>query len=83
MEVSRRLFSDAFPEIDRLLTIFSKSDIRKRHFAAPLDWFTEEHPFAEKNRLFIETACALGVEAVSRCLDEYGIAPEEVDCLIF
>ncbi|MET3288408.1 UNVERIFIED_CONTAM: alkylresorcinol/alkylpyrone synthase [Brevibacillus sp. OAP136] len=83
MAVSRSLFADAFPDIDRLLSVFAHSNIRKRHFAAPLEWLTEDHPFAEKNKLFIDVACSLGMDAINRCLSRASLSVHDIDCLIF
>lgn len=83
MAAARAFFQQAFPDIDRLLAVFANSQIRKRHFCMPLDWFQEEHGFAEKNRLYVEHAVSLGAEAARRCLDKAGTAAAEIDCLIF
>lgn len=83
MAVSRSLFADAFPDIDRLLSVFAHSTIRKRHFAAPLTWLAQSHPFAEKNKLFIDVACTLGMDAINRCLSAASLTAQDIDCLIF
>lgn len=83
MAMARHFFQDAFPDINRLLTVFSHSQIRKRHFCMPADWFFEEHGFAEKNRLYVEHAVALGAEAAARCLERGGSSPSDIDCLLF
>ncbi|MFY0546106.1 type III polyketide synthase [Brevibacillus sp. H7] len=83
MAVSRLLFKNAFSDIDRLLEVFAHSSIRKRHFCMPLDWFQEEHSFAEKNRHYVEHAVTLGAQAIERCLGKAEITPAEIDCLLF
>ncbi|GAA4716256.1 type III polyketide synthase [Brevibacillus fulvus] len=82
MHLSRELFEQAFPDIDRLLKIFASSQIRKRHFAVPLDWFTADHPFAEKNRLYLELAPALCKQAIEACLQRMDLALEQIDCVV-
>jgi len=81
MALSRMFFQDAFADIDRLLEVFAHSNIRKRHFCVPLDWFRHEHSFAEKNRLYVEHAVTLGAQAVERCLRKAQLSPEQIDCL--
>ncbi len=83
MEFSRQMFRPAISNIDRYLKVFETSGIRKRHFAVPLDWFAQEHSFAEKNRTFVECASHLGCEAVERCLQQAGYTPADIDCLVF
>lgn len=83
MAFARLLFQDAFPDIDRLISIFSHSRIRKRHFCMPLEWFGQDHSFAEKNRLYIQHAVALGAEAAKRCLENSNCRIDDIDCLVF
>lgn len=83
MKLARHFFADAFPDIDRLLGVFTHSQIRKRHFCMPMDWFSEDRIFAEKNILYVEHAEALATEAARRCLDKAGIDARSIDCLMF
>lgn len=83
MLLARQFFQEAFPDIDRLLGIFSHSQIRKRHFCMPIDWFSQDRIFAEKNQLYVENAEALAVEAVSRCLEKALVPADTIDCLMF
>jgi alkylresorcinol/alkylpyrone synthase len=83
MALSRLFFQDAFPDIDRLLEVFARSSIRKRHFCMPLDWFRHEHSFAEKNKLYVEHATTLSTDAIRRCLTKAALTPTDIDCLLF
>lgn len=83
MTLARQFFQEAFDDIDRLLGVFAHSQIQKRHFCMPIDWFSEDRGFAEKNQLYVEHAEALAVDAVSRCLDKAAVAAESIDCLMF
>lgn len=83
MALARRFFQGAFPDIDRYLHIFAHSQIRKRHFCMPKDWYASEHMFAEKNKLYVEHAQALALDAAARCLEKANIDPFSVDCLMF
>lgn len=83
MRLTRRLFQDAFPDIDRLLGVFGNSQIRKRHFCMPMDWYESDRHFSEKNRLYVENAEALSVLAGRRCLENANLSADEVDCLMF
>ncbi|MFP3392829.1 type III polyketide synthase [Brevibacillus sp. SIMBA_040] len=83
VRLARHFFQDAFPDIDRLLHVFAHSKIRKRHFCMPMDWFSDNRLFTEKNRLYIEHAETLATEAALRCLEKAGISAGALDCLIF
>lgn len=82
-DLAREYFAPAFPEIDRYMSVFRHAQIDKRHFVAPLEWFSEPHSFKECNDLFIETATALGAEAALRCLADAGLEPADADHLLW
>ncbi|KKB36606.1 type III polyketide synthase [Bacillus thermotolerans] len=83
VEVVRNLFGDHYKDIERLLKVFDNGQIDSRYFSAPLSWFEQEHGLQAKNDLFIEQAVRLGAEAVERCLEEAGVAKEEIDAFIY
>lgn len=68
VEFVRELFQDSFHEIERLLNVFENGQIKERHFSVPLEWFREDHTFAEKNEIFIEKAVQFGTAAITECL---------------
>lgn len=87
-EFARQLFSNSFKDIDRLLKAFQNGQIKKRHFVKSMDWFNVERSFEEKNRTYIESAVALGKEAIELCLNnriflKRNIACEEIDAIFF
>jgi len=81
-QFTQQFFQDAFPDIERYLQVFANSRVEKRHFCVPLTWFSSPHTTAEKNQLYIEHACQLGVEAITRCLEKIGLSAEDIDCLL-
>jgi alkylresorcinol/alkylpyrone synthase len=82
-QFAKKLFGDAFRDIDRLISVFDHANIEKRHFCVPSDWFEKEHGMQEKNDLYIEEACKLGKEAILRCLDQAGLTPADIDHFYF
>ncbi len=82
-EFCRALFHEAFPDIDRLLPVFSNALIRNRHFSAPREWFESDHSFSEKNQLYVEKALEVGQAAILSCLERAGISAEEIDHIFF
>ena len=77
------LFQEAYPDIDRLLPVFSNALVGNRHFAAPEEWFETNHSFAEKNSLYIQAALELGQAAIAGVLNNAGLGPQDVDHLFF
>jgi alkylresorcinol/alkylpyrone synthase len=80
---AENLFSDMLRVDPRLLEVFENSEIQKRHTSAPLEWFGEKHTFAERNRLYIETAVDLGTTVAKRVLERAQLTVADIDHVIF
>jgi alkylresorcinol/alkylpyrone synthase len=79
----RALFYETYPDIDRLLPVFSNALVENRYFSVPEKWFETDRSFAEKNRHYIETALELGEAAISACLRNADFTPQDIDHLFF
>jgi alkylresorcinol/alkylpyrone synthase len=66
--------------LDRL---HHSAQVRTRHTALPLDRYGELGDFGTINDTFIAAAVELGAEAVAEALREAGLAPRDVDLLMF
>lgn len=77
---SRELFSKSFKDIERLLKAFHNGQVEKRHFVKSLDWYKEDHTFAEKNNAFIDSAIQLGSAAITDCLNNKKFLKQEIAC---
>jgi alkylresorcinol/alkylpyrone synthase len=87
-EDARQLVARLFASVldgdrERLLAVFDHSAIQRRHVCMPLEWFGEDHSFAEKNALYLEHAVRLAADVARRALDQAGLAPGDVDHLLF
>ncbi|PJN90067.1 type III polyketide synthase [Bacillus sp. mrc49] len=78
MEFSREIFGPSFKNIERLLKAFKNGQVENRYFSNDLDWFKEEHTFAERNDLYIKQAIEFGVEAIQKCLANTEFLKEEL-----
>lgn len=67
----------------RLLDVFANAKIAERRVCMPLDWYLAEHGFAEKNALYVEHAVRLAAEATQKALAAAGLAPADVDHVLF
>jgi alkylresorcinol/alkylpyrone synthase len=78
-----RFFSGASFDVTQMQAVFANTTIRERYFCVDLDWFEEDHGFAEKNRTYIEKGVELAERAVSAVCRTAGISPSEVDHIFF
>jgi len=76
-----RWFANA-ADVERLLPVFINSGIGCRYTAVPLDWFEEEHSWAERNRAYLAAALDLIEVAAGRALDRAGIGLDEVGSIV-
>lgn len=79
----RDMFAGVFPDIDRLMTLFENTQIQKRHFCVDINWFKDNHTFAEKNSLYLEQATELCVQAIEKALEQAGIGIDDISHVIF
>ena len=87
-ELTRELFQQKFPRLERYLKVFETGDIETRHFCVPAEWHRTEHTFEERNNLYIELATHYSVEVIQACLQneaflETAISPTDIDAIIF
>jgi alkylresorcinol/alkylpyrone synthase len=76
------VFADAFPDLDRLLPLYENSGIAFRSSARPLDWHASGRGFAERNRVFLETAEALLAECALQAIAQAGLAVADIDAVV-
>lgn len=86
--LTKELFQDKVPQLERLLRVFENGDIQTRSFCVPLEWHKKEHTFEERNNLYIELATHYSVEVIKACLKndaflENPVSTEEIDQIIF
>jgi alkylresorcinol/alkylpyrone synthase len=82
-DFARQHFGPKYRDIERLMGIFESSRIEQRQFCVPPEWFFSAKTFQEKNDTYIRSATNLGEEAARACLESGGVAPGDVDQIIF
>ncbi len=81
--LAAQLFRETLAADPRLLRVFDHTEIDGRDVCMPLEWYGENHDFAEKNALYVEHALALAAEAGRTALRRAGIEPRDVDHVVF
>ena len=87
-QLTKELFQDKIPRLERLLRVFKNGEIQTRHFCVPPDWYRVHHTFEERNELYIQFATSYSVEVIQRCLTNHSflqedISTEEIDAILF
>ena len=78
------LYGEAYKgNLDKLVSIFENTLIKKRHFCVPVEWFASEKSFEEKNSLYLENALKLSEQAIDDCLQKAQVSLSEIDYLMF
>lgn len=83
-EFSLRHFNGKLARHNQLMSIFANTRIDKRHFVAPLTWFSvPDHSLKERNDIYIRSAESLSLAAASQALERAGVTPQEIDFIVF
>ena len=68
--------------IERLLPVYENAGIETRYSCVPIDWYLEDHSWAERNQLFVDNALDLTEQAARDCLDRAGLTTNDVDAIV-
>ena len=70
------------PQLDRLLSVFANSGIRRRYSAVPIDWFDQPHRWPDRNRRYLDSAVELLDSVAGRVLDRAGVPSTEIGGIV-
>lgn len=76
------IFGAAYPQFDRLSKTFDTAGIDQRYSVVPMDWFSQEHGWADRNAAFMTGAKALFLDAAQDALQDAGWTAADVDCVL-
>ena len=71
---ARDHFEEGFPDVGRLLKLFQNTEIETRYFSVPLEWFTVDHSFRDRNDTYIRLATEFGDRCDSRVSGKRGVS---------
>ncbi len=80
-DIARTLFGGK-TDIDRMLPVFANSGIERRYSCVPPDWYLSDHGWKDRNTIFIENAIDLFENVAQACLNEAGLAPNDIDAVV-
>ena len=67
---------------DRLSGVFDNAGIDQRNIVAPIDWYGQNHGWAERNRVYLEAADALFLDVAGRAIERAGLEPRDIDGVV-
>ena len=76
------IFGGKYTQFDRLSRSFDTAGIDQRYSVVPIDWFSDDHGWADRNAAFMVGAKALFIEAADRALSNAGWSGADVDCVV-
>ena len=76
------IFSKTYPQFNRLVSTFDTAGIENRYSVVPLEWFSEEHGWNDRNETFLGGAKSLFIDATNHALKRANWMAEDVDCVI-
>ncbi|NNM98348.1 MAG: type III polyketide synthase [Candidatus Eremiobacteraeota bacterium] len=83
-DIERRVraqFADS-AVVARLLPVFANTGIERRYSCVSVEWYYDEHRWADRNALYRESAVRLVEEAATSALARAGLAPEAIDAIV-
>ncbi len=78
-----QMFSENFPEANRLIFAFDNTEIIYRNFCKPLCYYTKPNTFEERNNEYIRTSLEYSVKAIEDCVVKANINKEDITDILF
>ena len=82
-EFASNLFAESFKDIDRLLEVFDNTGISNRNLCVPVDFFSKNTSFREKNNLFKNYALEYSVKAIENILASSELDKNKITDIIY
>jgi alkylresorcinol/alkylpyrone synthase len=82
-EFATNLFSESFKDIERLIEVFDNTGISNRNLCVPVDFFSSDSSFQEKNSLFKKYALQYSIEAIEKILSDSELDKERITDIIY
>jgi alkylresorcinol/alkylpyrone synthase len=84
-EVQKRaalIFGGRYHQYDRLSQTFDTAGIDKRYSVVPIDWFSQDHGWKDRNVAFMRGAKSMFIDAATGALEQAGWTSDQVDCVV-
>ena len=75
-------FTGNNPRFERLLPVYLNAQIDTRCSCVPLEWYGQDHGFAERNELYLSNAVDLLAAAACEAVETAGLTLKDIDGLV-
>lgn len=82
-DFASNLFAESFTDINRLLEVFDNTGISNRNLCVPIDFFSHDSSFQQKNNLFKKYALEYSVQVVEKILSENKVDKNRITDIIY
>lgn len=82
-EQARALFSENFPQVDRLIHAFDNTEIITRNLCKPISYYNGANTFKERNDDYISIAVKYSILAIEDCIVKAKISKDAITDIVF
>jgi alkylresorcinol/alkylpyrone synthase len=82
-EQARALFSENFPQVDRLIHAFDNTEIITRNLCRPISYYNGANTFKERNDDYISTSVEYSILAIEDCISKAKTTKEAITDIVF
>jgi len=82
-EHALEMFSENFPEANRLIFAFDNTEIKYRNFCKPLSFYSKPNTFEERNNEYIQLSLDYSIQAAEECIAKAGIDKNDITDIFF
>ncbi|MCY7399026.1 MAG: type III polyketide synthase, partial [Sphingomonas bacterium] len=80
---AKAMFRGRAALFDRLAGVFDNALIDQRQTVAPIEWYREQHGWAERTALYVSATEAMFIDAATKAIAAAELRPDQIDGLVF
>jgi len=81
-DTARALLGPRYPEFERIAPSFQASGVETRYCVVPIDWFSDDKCWSDRNAAYLDGATALFIRAAQAALDASGLRADQIDTVV-
>jgi alkylresorcinol/alkylpyrone synthase len=77
------LIREMFDPPERVMRLIAEQGVEERRVMQPYEWYTESHPYSERNALAASALTSLSEAAAKEAIHDAGVAPADIAAIVF